>query len=116
MAHSEDGFGGRYGGWGAPHIPPEQTPPDRDRMPLHDPDDDYAAGDVNGDYVHRFYSRYEGRSFHLWIEHRWREEFEAWRRNNPKGLPEVAPPQSIMAHAPPETALAQIGINRVHDR
>jgi len=103
---SKDAFGGRHGGWGAPHIPPEQTPPDRDRAPVKDPDADYAAGDVGGDYLHRWYARHEPEHpYGAWLRQRWLEEFEAWRRNNPASLPDIAAPQAVMLHTPPRTAV-----------
>lgn len=106
MADSSDAFGGRFGGWGAPHIPPEETGAERDRAPLRDSDNDYGAGDVGGDYRNRWYARHDsGHPYHAWLQQRWQEEFEAWRRNNPQGQPMVAAPQAVMSHVLPQTAV-----------
>lgn len=108
MSDPFNAFGGRHGGWGAPHVPPDQTPPGMDRAPKEDPDKGFGAGDVDGDYRQRWYEAHSmDPAFLEWLHRRWAEEFAAWRSNNPTGQPGIAPPQAVMTHNPPEEALAR---------
>lgn len=95
-------FKHRHEGWGAPHRGPEDTPPDRDRLPERDPDLGYAAGELEGDFQHRARLPQEEpeSGFSAWLRRRRWAEFESWRANNPLEQAGVAPPEAVMVHNP----------------